>query len=193
MAKRKVAAILLAMLASVGSGCGPQQEMEAAMAIESAILAVQAHPGGAVKADLLNTEGKKLGAALLTETPQGVLIRVEATGLRPGLHGFHIHELGACTPPDFKSAGEHFNPTAKQHGFDDPKGYHAGDLPNLRVNADGSVKAEVLAKQVTLQKGKPNSLLKPGGTALVIHDMPDDYYSEPAGRAGDRIACGVVK
>lgn len=143
------------------------------------------------KAELINSKGEKIGTATFTQEAEGVKISLEVSHLPPGTHGFHIHAVGKCEPPDFKSAGAHFNPTGKKHGLQNPEGPHAGDLPNLTVGPDGTAKVEVVAKQVTLGEGK-NSLLQPDGTALVIHANPDDEKTDPAGNAGDRIACGVI-
>ena len=143
------------------------------------------------KATLINPQGQKVGEAKLAETPNGVKIVMTVENLPPGVHAFHIHEKGLCTPPDFKSAGGHFNPFGKKHGLKNPQGPHAGDLPNLVVGTDGKETVEIVASLVTLKPGK-NSLFKPGGTSLVIHQGPDDYLSDPAGNAGPRIACGVI-
>jgi Cu-Zn family superoxide dismutase len=145
----------------------------------------------AAKAELKNAKGEAVGNATLTEGPGGVKIAIQASKLPPGPHGFHIHAVGKCDPPDFTSAGGHFNPHGKKHGLKSPEGPHAGDLPNLVVGADGAAKAEVVAAQVTLKEGK-NSLFQPGGTALVIHANPDDEKTDPTGNAGGRIACGVI-
>lgn len=139
---------------------------------------------------LKNTENVAVGNAILTEKKDGVEIKVKAEHLTPGLHGFHIHENGNCEPPDFESAGGHFNPTNKEHGFKNKLGPHAGDLKNLKVKEDGTVKQTFSNDRVTLKKGAPNSLLQ--GTSLVIHEKEDDYISQPAGDSGDRIACGVI-
>lgn len=145
-----------------------------------------------IPVQLKNTEGAVVGTAVLSEESDGVHIAIDATHLPLGVHGFHIHEKGMCEEPDFESAGGHFNPEGKEHGFDNPKGPHAGDLPNIEVGEDGAVKTEVVADMVTLEKGKENSLLHEGGTSLVIHADPDDYVSQPAGNAGERIVCGVI-
>ncbi|MGP4078386.1 superoxide dismutase family protein [Pseudalkalibacillus sp. R45] len=143
--------------------------------------------------DIYNAKKEKIGQAQLAETNEGVMIKLKASNLPPGPHGFHIHETGKCVPPKFESAGGHFNPTDKKHGFENPKGFHAGDLPNINVGKDGMISVSVVSKHVTLQKGKPNSLLDEDGSALVIHEKADDYKTDPAGNAGDRIACGVIK
>lgn len=145
-----------------------------------------------VKVNLTNTSGKKVGEATLTEAKNGVQIKLTAQGLSPGRHGFHIHEIGKCEVPDFKTAGAHFNPFKREHGFKNTKGPHAGDLPNLEVAPNGKVDTEIFASLVTLQEGKPNSLLDMDGSALVIHDKVDDYTTDPSGNSGDRIICGVV-
>lgn len=143
------------------------------------------------QADIKDAAGKSIGSATLTEQKGGVEVMLKVSGLPPGQHGFHIHETGKCTPPDFKSAGGHFNPFHKQHGMSNPQGKHAGDFPNLDVKQDGTGELTVVAEGATLKKG-PGSLFKKGGTALVIHADPDDYKTDPAGGAGDRIACGVI-
>lgn len=148
--------------------------------------------GKSILVTMMNTKGETIGEARLTQKPGGVEINLDASKLPQGVHGFHIHENGSCDIPTFESAGGHFNPTNAKHGFDTPGGPHAGDLPNIQVKAYGNVSTSVLAEMVTLEKGKKNSLLKEGGTALIIHSKADDYKSQPAGNAGERIACGVI-
>lgn len=143
------------------------------------------------KADLADSKGAKVGTATLKETPKGVSLALQVSNLPPGIHGFHIHTVGVCEPPDFKSAGGHFNPEGKKHGWENPEGHHAGDLQNLTVDAKGKAKLKVVIPGVTLGDG-PNSLFHPQGTALVIHAAPDDLKTDPAGNAGPRIACGVI-
>ena len=149
------------------------------------------NPATTAKADLADPQGKKVGTAELTQTHDGVKIALSALGLAPGQHAFHIHALGKCEGPDFKSAGAHFNPYNKKHGLKNPDGPHAGDMENIEVGADGTGKAEIVNSQVALGEG-PNSLFHDGGTALVIHASPDDNVTDPAGNAGARIACGVI-
>lgn len=143
--------------------------------------------------EIFNSNKEKIGQARLGETPKGVMVQLKVSNLSPGIHGYHIHEIGKCEAPDFKSAGEHFNPVSKEHGFENPKGYHAGDLPNINVDEDGMISMTTITKHVTLQKGKANSLLDKDGSALVIHEKADDYKSNPSGDSGARIACGVIK
>src|SRR5690625_287546 len=141
---------------------------------------------------MVNTDGANIGVATLTQEADGVNVAIDVSGLSKGTHGFHIHEKGMCEPPTFESAGEHFNPTDMAHGFDNPEGPHAGDLPNLEVSEDGKVQESFVNEMVTLIKDHPNSLLSEGGTSLVIHAEPDDNISQPSGDSGARIACGVI-
>ena len=158
--------------------------------LSAAVLAAQQPPTTA-KADLADSQGKKVGSAELTQTPDGAKIALTVSGLAPGHHAFHIHTAGKCEGPDFKSAGAHFNPYNKKHGLKNPEGPHAGDMENIEVGSDGTGKAEVVNKDVTLVDG-PNSLFHEGGTAIVIHASPDDNVTDPAGNAGARVACGVI-
>jgi Cu-Zn family superoxide dismutase len=140
--------------------------------------------------ELKDQAGKVVGTVLLVDTPHGLLVRGALKNLPPGTHAIHFHETGKCEPP-FKSSGGHYNPTKKQHGVLDPGGLHAGDLPNLVIPRNGKLDFELFAEDLTLADG-PNTVLDADGTALVIHAKPDDYKSQPAGDAGDRIACAVI-
>src|SRR4029077_11189176 len=96
-------------------------------------------------ADILNAQGQKIGTAMLTQASGGVQIELTVSQLPPGTHAFHIHGVGKCDPPDFKSAGPHFNPYGKQHGKDNPNGAHAGDLPNFDADVSGNATISTLA------------------------------------------------
>lgn len=157
-------------------------------------LAVPLAAAGAppARASLKDAAGKELGTATLKQVKGGVSVHVMVTGMTPGKHGIHIHGAGKCEPPDFKSAGGHFNPGEKHHGLRNPEGPHAGDMPNLVVGRNGKAAATFTVKGVTLGEG-PGSLFGPEGTALVIHADADDQKTDPAGNSGARIACGVVE
>jgi superoxide dismutase, Cu-Zn family len=166
--------------------------MAAIVFLAGAARAAQPYDGPAAEAELINAQGESVGIAEITPAPNGVKIILDVQNLPPGTHAFHIHGTGKCDPPDFKTAGGHFNPEAKEHGLKNPKGAHAGDMENFEVGADGMARIEVVNTHVTLGKGK-NSVFQPGGTAIVIHEKADDMMSDPAGNAGGRIACGVIE
>jgi Cu-Zn family superoxide dismutase len=165
------------------------------LGVLAAILcAVPALPAAAqsATAPLKNAEGKEVGSANLTQTPQGVLIILSLNGLPPGEHAFHVHTVGKCEPP-FTSAGGHFNPGNKKHGMMAPEGQHAGDMPNLHIPQSGDLMVEVVNTAITLEKGKPNSVFDADGSALIVHAGGDDYKTDPTGESGGRIACGVIQ
>ncbi|NLP52242.1 superoxide dismutase family protein [Bacillus sp. RO1] len=145
----------------------------------------------ALDVEIFNATGDSLGVAKISEDPNGVKIELNLEGLPPGEHAVHIHEKGLCDAPDFKTAGNHFNPDDKQHGLMHPEGAHVGDLPNIIVEDDGTVIAELMAPQATLEEGK-TSLFGKDGTAIIITENIDDGMTQPAGDSGERIACGVI-
>jgi Cu-Zn family superoxide dismutase len=165
-----------------------------ALALATALLlffgAAPDRPAEAV-AELKYANGAPVGTVRFVQAPRGLLVIGEVRGLSPGPHGLHVHEVGKCEPP-FQSAGGHFNPTGKTHGFLSSSGMHAGDLPNIVVPASGRLQFELFAPDLTLEPGKPGYLLDADGSALLVHSGPDDYRSDPAGGSGDRVACGVV-
>ncbi len=144
-----------------------------------------------VKVELADGTGKAVGTATLTASSKGVSIKLDVHDLTPGEHAIHVHATPKCDGPDFKSAGGHFNPDNKKHGMKAEGGAHAGDMPNFTVGKDGKSKATVTAPGVTLGDDA-HSVFTGEGTALVIHAKADDMKTDPAGNAGDRIACGVI-
>lgn len=143
------------------------------------------------RAVLLAADGSARGEAKVTEATDGLHVDVRASGLTPGVHAVHIHMTGTCTPPDFTSAGGHWNPTARQHGRDNPAGMHMGDMPNLTTGPDGTGRMEFVVPGATLRSGT-NAVLDADGAAIVIHAQADDNKTDPAGNAGGRIACGIL-
>jgi Cu-Zn family superoxide dismutase len=159
--------------------------ISAAVAL-SACAAIE--PTGGAPMPLVNVSGQSIGTVRAWQTAGGVSFRISASGLPHGLHGLHVHAVGRCDPPDFKSAGAHWNPAGRQHGMNNPAGPHAGDLPNVEVAANG-----VLNATVTLAGASMANLLDADGAALVIHASPDDYKTDPSGNSGARIACAVIQ
>jgi len=155
---------------------------------------VRATPGDFGEAQLVAASGARIGRAVLTQGPTGLLIRIEATGLTPGWHGVHIHATGECAAP-FTSAGAHVNhgePRAP-HGLLNAEGPDDGDLPNIFAAADGAINAEVFTTQARIARAGPGQWLwDADGSAIVIHANADDHVSQPIGGAGDRVACGVM-
>lgn len=158
-----------------------------AAALTSLVLCAPSLAADQATAVLKDPDGNKVGTVTLTAVPTGVLLDADLKGLPSGAHAFHIHGTGKCEPPDFKSAGGHFNPEEDKHGLMNEAGPHAGDMPNIHVPESGQLRIEILNQMMSLQ-----GLFSGEGTAIVIHEGPDDYESDPAGAAGPRIACGVI-
>ena len=147
-----------------------------------------------IRTTLTNSAGQPAGTALFQQKKKGVEVKINLENMPFGEHGVHIHQNAVCEGPDFKSAGGHFNPDGKQHGYQNPMGHHNGDLPgNISIGEDHHRSAKFLLTNVTLQPGAPNSLLSNGGTALIVHEKADDMKTDPSGASGNRIACGVIK
>lgn len=143
-----------------------------------------------VTADIVDASGKALGIAVVSDTPQGIVLQLDAAGLPPGKHGVHLHETGSCERPSFKSAGGHFNPGSESHGYLDGDGHHAGDLPNQIVTTNGELVVSLHAPDIRLNTGG-SALIDGDGSALIVHAGVDDYSSQPSGDAGKRIACAA--
>lgn len=144
-------------------------------------------------AKLQNSNGEDKGEVKFTQTESGVELTAKVKNMPEGTYAIHIHEVGKCEAPTFETAGAHFNPKHKEHGIDNPKGAHAGDLPNLQIGKEGTLEVRFVSKEFTLEKGKENSLLDKDGSAVVIHEKADDYKTDPSGNSGTRIVCGVVE
>ena len=137
-------------------------------------------------AEMRNVEGDPIGTVVMQQGSGGFLVTVMLEGIEPGPHGIHIHSVGTCTP-DFKASGGHINVDNRQHGLLNPDGPDNGDLPNIYATADGAVQAELFTTLVDL-----DMLMDDDGSAIVIHENPDDHKTQPIGGAGGRIACGVL-
>jgi Cu-Zn family superoxide dismutase len=161
-----------------------------AMAVAMGAFTIAVGAQGMVHVDVKDATGKSVGMAMISAKDGGASIAIDFKGLPPGEHALHFHQTAKCEAP-FTSAGGHFNPGMKKHGLENPEGPHAGDMANFTVAADGTAKAIIVNGKVTLGAGD-NSIYANGGTALMIHAKGDDMKSDPAGLAGDRIACGLV-
>lgn len=142
-------------------------------------------------ASLSNSEGAAVGSATLTRESGRIILALDLAGVSPGSHALHLHEIGNCESPDFKSAGGHLNPFGKSHGKLSGGGKHLGDLPNIDVPDSGQ------ATTTAEFEGSASDVLQyifdEDGTAVMLHAGPDDYQTDPAGAAGPRIACGVIE
>ncbi|URD61267.1 superoxide dismutase family protein [Sphingomonas sp. KRR8] len=145
----------------------------------------------AVQSSPLRTaDGKDVGNVSVREENGGVILTVSAMNMKPGKYGMHIHAVGKCEGPKFESAGGHWNPDNKQHGTQNPKGSHAGDLPNLDIGPAGSG-GTTIKLQAALRSGM-TPIIDKDGAALIIHAGPDDMKTDPSGNSGDRVACAVI-
>jgi Cu-Zn family superoxide dismutase len=205
-------AALIVAIASVAAGCGKKDDVappgspasEApAPAGDSPTVATATEPGttpgssavgettSQAVVQLAATQGNTANGGLkISAAGTGVRISGMVQGLKPDSEfGFHFHEKGDCSAPDATSAGAHFNPTNQQHGSPQGQPHHAGDMLNVKSDAQGVAEVSIDNADVSLHTGQPNDVL---GKALVMHAKPDDYKTQPSGNSGDRIACGVI-
>jgi superoxide dismutase, Cu-Zn family len=140
-----------------------------------------------VEVQMVDTLGESIGTVVIEDQGDGIVLFVSLAGLEEGRYALHIHEHGTCDGPDFESAGAHFAPEGREHGFQNPAGPHAGDLPNVEAGEDGVVQMEIFNSRLTV-----DDLRAGDGTSLVLHVEADDYVTDPSGDAGDRQACGVI-
>ena len=153
-----------------------------------AALSAWAEPVTKAVAVLSPTKGSNVaGTVTFMKVEGGVRIVADVAGLKPGEHGFHIHEFGDCSAPDATSAGGHFNPQHAQHGAPDAAARHAGDFGNLVADDSGKAHYERVDTIMTLDGA--NSVL---GHAVIVHEKADDLKTQPTGNAGARVACGVI-
>jgi len=151
----------------------------------------------AARAKIIDETGRSIGSAEFQVDDDVVTMTVKVTGLEPGRHAIHIHEHGDCGDAGFEGAGGHFNPTGQGHGLGDEHvdGHHLGDMVNIVADVRGDASATRVIEGASLVVGAPegsNSLLRDGGTAVVIHADPDDGHTNPSGKAGKRVACGII-
>lgn len=144
-------------------------------------------PSSAMSVPIVGASGQSIGTVRMWETPGAVSFRVEANGLSVGRKGLHVHAVGRCDAPAFTTAGSHWNPASRKHGLSNPQGPHAGDLPNVPVAANGT-----LRETVVLSGASFATLRDADGSALVLHAGEDDNVTDPSGNSGDRIACAVL-
>jgi Cu-Zn family superoxide dismutase len=152
------------------------------------------HKSGELETTLHTSSGQVAGTATFRQAKEGVEVKIHLENLPFGVHGVHIHTNAVCDAPDFKTAGGHFNPDGKKHGFMSAEGHHNGDLPDsVAVGENFKGSASFLLKDVSMDPAAPNSLFLHGGTSIVVHEKADDQKTDPSGASGDRIACGVIK
>ena len=174
---------LVAVLLSVASGL----TLFAQVSTETGDETRTGHAG----ARLMDLAGRIVGEARLQEGPHGILFRLDLTRMTPGVHALHLHERGLCQAPTFASAGGHLGAPDSTHGFLTPGLMHAGDLPNVHVPTSLTGTLEHFLPGLRL-RASAAALLEGDGTAVVLHAGSDNYRTEPAGAAGERIACGVI-
>ncbi len=189
---KSVITAIVAALALGGTVNACSAAMDAPAASGSGQAAMTAGSAPVAQAELRDKDGALKGRATARPMGDGVHVTGSLENVAPGTYAIHVHTTGMCTPPDFTSAGSHWNPEGKQHGKENPAGPHKGDLPNVTVGADGRATVSQHIMGVTMTGGDA-ALLDGDGAALVLHAGVDDYKTDPTGNAGGRMACGVFK
>ena len=187
----RLAALTAVCALAIACTGGPESGKSKATQDPSSFLAASTAPRAT--AGLLDAAGKTVGLIEFGEDRVGVHVEMKVLGLPPGKHGVHVHAIGRCEAPAFTTAGGHFNPANKRHGYLTADGPHAGDLGNLEVKANGTGELSFVTPHLSLARARSNSPLVGGGLAVVIHANADDDKTDPSGNSGDRIACGLVK
>ncbi len=172
----KLAPFAVLGLAAVLAAVVPKQAPAAPAPVTRAVAAVQ--PLGASGVS---------GTVTFTRAAGGVRVQGRLSGLKPGAHGFHVHEFGDCSAADGSSAGGHFNPTGEAHAGPHDAQRHTGDLGNVTAASDGTAAIDYVDPRVSFEG--PNSVL---GRGVIVHASADDFKTQPTGNAGGRLACGVV-
>jgi len=179
------------LVQNLQGGLAMKRKMLCTMSLLAVIACCAAGRAEDVTVRLTTAQGQDAGTAIIKTASHGVIVQLKAKNLPAGEHGIHFHQSAKCDPPDFKTAGPHFNPEGKKHGLKNPEGHHAGDMKNVIVAANGTARTTIVDNDVNLGDDS-HSLLSNGGTSLVIHAKPDDMRTDPTGNSGDRIACGVI-
>jgi Cu-Zn family superoxide dismutase len=193
MSTRLVARTLVPAALLVLAGCAPKPEAPPAPVATAARPAPPPAPPPAparsATAIVAGINGDAVaGTITFKEVPGGgIQIDAHLSGLKPGRHGFHIHEVGDCTG-DGTAAGPHFNPAGHQHGGPDSPAPHAGDYGNIVADDMGHAMLDMIARSITLDDPVTGIV----GRAVVVHEGEDDLTSQPAGNSGKRIGCGVI-
>jgi Cu-Zn family superoxide dismutase len=182
--------VLPVLVFALAAACATSGSSAGSAASNSASNSASSSPGSA-QATIRDQSGRVLGTLTVTEVGRGFVTSGGLEHLPPGIHGIHLHTIGACEG-SFTSAGGHWNPTGHQHGFENPRGPHLGDLQNITAAADSTAEVAVNNRGGGVLRGV-NGLLDGDGAAIVVHAGPDDYRTDPAGNSGARIACGVLR
>ncbi len=189
--KRLMASLVVAGLVASACASGPNVGKSSATPNPASYIESPSVP--IANAGFVDKDGRILGTASFRETTLGVRVEVNVRDVLPGKHGMHIHAAGKCDPPDFMTAGGHFNPNTKTHGVAGSVSSHAGDVPQIVVGSDGRGSLTFVAPHLSLNRAASNGLAFGAGTAIVIHANSDDEQTDPAGNSGTRIACGIVR